>query len=61
MPTIKLDDDNEDWLRTVRIERLKQQGWQGTLAEWVEAEEMLGVDPLKHEPPFTSLAAAKKR
>jgi hypothetical protein len=32
---VKLDDTNENWLRTVRLERLRAEGWTGTLDEYI--------------------------
>lgn len=61
MTTFKLDDENENWMATVRQKKLKARGWIGTLAEWIKAYELLSADPLEMKPKVTSLADAKKR
>lgn len=35
------------WLAELRLKRLRALGWTGTLAEYVEAEQRLGRDPLE--------------
>lgn len=31
---IKLDHENENWLRTIKLARLRAGGWKGTIAEY---------------------------
>jgi len=33
---ITLDDSNEDWLRKIRLDKLRKKGWKGTLKEYYE-------------------------
>lgn len=50
---IKLDDENERWLTSVRKQQLKNRGWKGTVAEWLAVFRKLGEDPLNRKPPMT--------
>lgn len=60
-PIVKIEmtpeqlDESENWLRTYRLERLRERGWKGSLEEWVLAVHATGEDPLLHDPPITSL------
>jgi hypothetical protein len=54
------DDENDSWLHQVRADRLRKQGWHGSVQEYFEATRILKTDPLKHKPPVKSLAEAKK-
>jgi hypothetical protein len=63
-PRVKLGDDGvpiipfnaagENWLATVRLEKLRSRGWLGTFDEYAQLHTLLGGDPLKQEPPITS-------
>ena len=57
---IKLDDENENWMRAIRADRLKKRGWKGTVKEWIETAKKLGEDPLLKKPPITTPGTAKK-
>jgi hypothetical protein len=50
---IRLDEDNENWLPTVRLQRLRERGWKGTLEEYFDQYETTGKDPLD-EPDESS-------
>lgn len=41
------------WMAEVRLQRLRAAGWKGTLAEYVEAADRLGHDPLQDLTPDT--------
>jgi hypothetical protein len=53
-PRITLDDESENWIAILRLERLRAAGWRGTVYEYAVLYRLLGGDPLKQEPPITS-------
>jgi hypothetical protein len=54
IPIIPFDAAGENWLATVRLDRLRARGWTGSFEEWALLHTLLGADPLKQEPPITS-------
>jgi len=39
---VTLDDSNEDWLRKMRLDKLRKKGWKGTLKEYYEQKREKG-------------------
>ena len=56
VPIVPLDDAGENWLATVRLEKLRSRGWTGSFGEWALLHTLLGGDPLEQTPPITSAA-----
>jgi hypothetical protein len=53
LPVIPFSDAGENWTQTIRLERLRARGWQGSFEEWAALFEALGADPLLQDPPIT--------
>lgn len=54
IPRVPLDHDGENWLQQYRLRRLREQGWTGSVSEWMKTSRALGgKDPLKQTPPIT--------
>lgn len=54
IPIIPFDAAGENWLATVRLEKLRARGWLGTFDEYAQIHTLLGGDPLAQDPPITS-------
>jgi hypothetical protein len=54
VPIIPFNAAGENWLATVRLEKLRARGWLGTFDEYARLHILLGGDPLEHAPPIIS-------
>jgi hypothetical protein len=54
VPVIPFDDAGENWLVTVRLNKLRSRGWRGTVSEYIRLHILLDGDPLEQTPPITS-------
>jgi hypothetical protein len=54
VPIIPFDAAGENWLATVRLEKLRSRGWRGTFSEYARLHMLLDGDPLEQAPPITS-------
>lgn len=61
---ISHDSVSDNWLATMRLDALRERGWNGTFAEWQSAYSRLRADPLsagQTEPTDEDREAAKRR
>jgi hypothetical protein len=54
VPVIPFDADGENWLATVRLNKLRARGWRGSFDEYARLHILLDGDPLAQTPPITS-------
>lgn len=52
-PTVELSDEGENWMSSLRLERLRALGWTGTVSEYASLYTELDGDPLSQTPPIT--------